>query len=570
MKQNESEHTLGQTNAADLDLLRILKEYALPLLVAKPVFTDSKITDFEIVFKNEAFSSQLNHICTDCKYYSEMKDNLSGLIDWFDLAVSASAGKTIEPIIYKSEATDRWLRVVIKSAAQGEVIFTLENITNEIATDMKLRDSMYRDFLTGLQNRAKFSEDIAAYIEKADTAHTQLGLLLIDIDNMKNLNDLRGYREGDALLRKAADLLRTFEKNGIACYRFGDDAFMVIMPNMPTLDSLANTTDAIFEALTAQNIPVSGGVAAYPENSGSADDLLRFADIAVHCAKKDGKGRFVFFKPDMQLLFIQKLNMQTKMNEAVYCESFHLEYQPQFDIKSGQLRGFEALIRWHDKELGNISPAVFIPVAEENGLILPISAWVLKTAFSALKKWQQDFNFDGLLSVNISPLHLKQPSFISELSTLLCAYDIKPESIELEITEGIMIDNMDETIAKLMRLKEMGFRISLDDFGTGYSSLSYLQTLPLTTLKIDKSFITNITAKDGVQANITDSIIKMVSKMGLETIAEGVEHPAQLALLKKLDCHIVQGFLRGKPMSEEHCRSYLSGDADALIVEKKE
>lgn len=568
MKQNESEQTSSQVNAADIDLLQILKDYALPLLIAKPVFTDSKLTDFEIVFKNASFSSQVDHTIGDDTRYSQFKDKLAGQIDWFNLAAEASAGKTIEPLIYKSDEANSWFRVVLKGTERGEVIVTLENITNEIACDIKLRDSVYRDFLTGLQNRAKFSEDISAYIARADKEHTQLGLLLIDIDNMKNLNDAQGYREGDALLHRAADLLRKFEKNGITGYRFGDDEFMVIIPNMPTLDSLANTADALFEAFTAQSISVSGGVAAYPANSGSAEDLLRFADIAVHCAKKDGKGRFVFFKPDMQLLFIQKLNMQTKMNEAVYGDAFHLEYQPQFDIKSGQLRGFEALIRWNDKELGNISPAVFIPVAEENGLILPISAWVLKTAFAALKKWQQDFHFNGLLSVNISPLHLKQPSFISEISTLMHTNGLEPQFVELEITEGIMIDNMDDAVSKLMRLRDMGFRISLDDFGTGYSSLSYLQALPLSTLKIDKSFINNITAKDGVQANITDSIIKMVSKMGLETIAEGVEHPAQLALLQKLDCHIVQGFLRGKPMSEANCRSYLGGDQDALITEK--
>ena len=171
-----------------------------------------------------------------------------------------------------------------------------------------------------------------------------------------------------------------------------------------------------------------------------------------------------------------------------------------------------------------------------------------------------------MLSVNISPTHLKQESFISDITTLIEQYKLDPHSIEIEITEGIMIDNMEDAVAKLKHLKQLGFRISLDDFGTGYSSLSYLQMLPLNTLKIDKSFINNITAQDGIQANITNSIIKMVSKMGLETIAEGVERPAQLEILKQFNCHIVQGFLRGKPMTAERCGKYLQGDRNALSI----
>ncbi len=285
----------------------------------------------------------------------------------------------------------------------------------------------------------------------------------------------------------------------------------------------------------------------------------------MHYAKKDGKKQFKFFEPEMQRIFIQKLNMQAKMTDAIMSSDFYLEYQPQFDIKTGDLRGFEALIRWRDKDVGVIGPATFIPMAEETGLILPIGTWVLNTAFSTLKKWQTDYNFEGIISINISPIQLKQPTFIQDIKDLLAKYELAPDKIEIEITEGIMIDNMNDAITKMNTLKEMGFRISLDDFGTGYSSLSYLQMLPLNTLKIDKSFINGITMSDGIQANITNSIIAMVSKMGLETIAEGVEKPEQLQILKDFNCHIVQGFLRGKPMSVESCQRYLAGDKSALI-----
>ena len=196
---------------------------------------------------------------------------------------------------------------------------------------------------------------------------------------------------------------------------------------------------------------------------------------------------------------------------------------------------------------------------------MPIGTWVLNTAFSTLKRWQTKFNFTGVISVNLSPIQLKQADILDELKNLLITYDLNPNFIEIEITEGIMIDNMDDAVSKLKMLKDMGFRVSLDDFGTGYSSLSYLQMLPLDTLKIDKSFINDITSKNGIQANITNSIISMVSNMGLTTIAEGVEQNSQLELLKKFNCNIIQGFLLGKPMSQERCEEYISGNKSALL-----
>ena len=419
--------------------------------------------------------------------------------------------------------------------------------------------------LTGLPNRLHFSEDFQPFIMKASFNCTKLGVLLLDLDNMKVINDSRGHAEGDEVLKKAAETLRQLEKGNIVNYRFGGDEFLIVIQNQSSLDSITNITDTIYESFLMQNISVSGGIAIYPDDSKDEDELVRFADIAMHQAKKDGKNQFEFFRTEMQRHFIQKLNIQNHMTQAVLQSNFTQVYQPQFDVRSGKLRGFEALIRWHDDELGEIPPSVFIPMAEECGLIIPIGIWVLNTAFKTLKKWQNDYKFTGIISVNLSPIQLKQPSIIYEIENLLTKYDLNPDAIEIEITEGIMIDNMDDAIAKMRELKKMGFKISLDDFGTGYSSLSYLQLLPLDTLKIDKSFINDLTSKDGIQANITNSIIMMVSNMGLDTIAEGVEHYDQYDLLKKFNCHIIQGFLWGKPMSQTRCEAYLSGDASALL-----
>lgn len=551
---------------AGLDFTDILNNYASPILIVKPVFKDSQIIDFEIVFKNATFVSQLNYSIDTCRYYSEFKDILTDKVDWLGLAIKAVNKETVNPVIYKSNLVNNWFRLQMQGIEGGFVIITVDNITNEITKDLELKDSIYHDLLTGLPNRAKFSEDITSYFMRAKDSGNLTALLLIDIDNMKNVNDLKGHVQGDETLKKSAEILGIFKRSNITSYRFGDDEFMAVIPNADTLDSLANITDAIFEAFDIHGISVSGGVTVYPEDSESEEDLLRFADIAVQYAKKNGKHKFEFFNSDMQRMFVQRLNMQAKISSAFLSKAFYLVYQPQFDVQTGALRGFEALTRWHDEELGNVSPVVFIPVAEETGLIVPISNWVLSTAFSTLKEWQSEYGFSGVLSVNISPTHLKQEAFISDITTLVEQYELAAHSIEIEITEGIMIDNMDDAVAKLKHLRQMGFRISLDDFGTGYSSLSYLQMLPLNTLKIDKSFINNITAQDGIQANITNSIIKMVSKMGLETIAEGVEHPEQLEILKQFNCHIVQGFLRGKPMPAERCGKYLNGDPNALSI----
>lgn len=382
---------------------------------------------------------------------------------------------------------------------------------------------------------------------------------------MKYINDSKGHSAGDKILIDAAKVLSQFKNSNIIAYKHGDDEFLVIIQNANAVDTIINSCDAIFEAFQLNNINVSCGLSVFPDDSKDENDLLRYSDIAVHCAKKQGKNQFQAFVPEMQKTFIQKLSIQNKMTQAVLESKFKQVYQPQFDVKSNTLRGFEALIRWHDEELGDIPPSVFIPMAEECGLIIPIGNWVINTAFSTLKQWQTKYDFKGIISINLSPIQLKQPSIIDDIKNCLDKYQLSPNFVEIEITEGIMIDSMEDAISKMKTLKDMGFKISLDDFGTGYSSLSYLQMLPLDTLKIDKSFINDITSKDGIQANITNSIIMMVSQMGLDTIAEGVEHDEQYELLKKFNCHIIQGFLCGKPMTEERCSAYLSGNHAALI-----
>ena len=547
------------------DFMSIMNSISSPLIVARPIILPQGQKDFELVFFNEAFSRTVSKTILKFHYFHEFKALLSTEVPWNDMADKAINKIPCEPVTYFSDLSNGWFRVQMKGMDGKYIVVNIENITKEREHSKKLLDTAYIDILTGLYNRNKFLDDIADLTAQAQFNGTKLGLLLIDIDNMKIINDYNGHTAGDEVLKKSAEILKRFSKNIIKAYRFGGDEFLLAIKNCSSMDSITNVCDTVFESFNSEQIKFSGGIAVYPDDSEEPEDLLRFTDIAMRRAKKDGKNRITNFKPEMQRVFIQKLNMQAKMSAALLNSDFYLVYQPQFDIKTGDLRGFEALMRWHDKELGDIGPAIFIPLAEETGMILEIGDWVLNTAFCTLKNWQQKYSFKGIMSINISPMQLKQPNFIENIRNLLIKYNLNPDTVEIEITEGIMIENMNEAIEELNSLKNIGLRISLDDFGTGYSSLSYLQVLPLNTLKIDKSFITGITEKNGIQANITNSIITMVTKMGLQTIAEGVEKNEQLQILKEFNCHIVQGFLRGKPMPEQNCAAYLGGKKSALI-----
>lgn len=542
----------------NLDFRLLINAFDTPTLIASQTILNQNISKYEILYANNQFFEYFPNGSKNFKYLSDF-ENINGYT-WKELSQRAFVSKNKVEEIFFSQEKKCLTTISFLYLDDKCIIITLKPHSD---SDKK---NDYIDELTKLPNRKSFSSDINNIIDYSTENNKKFALLLIDIDDIKSINSSQGFEAGDLLLVRVATILKRFEKNNIYTYRFGNDEFLIIIKDFDIIDSLATITDTIFEVLNYEGVSISGGISIFPDHSKAKDDLLKFANIAKNNAKKDGTNQFKVFNPDMQKAFIRKMLLQNKMTTAVLESAFSLYYQPQFNVKTSNLRGFEALIRWRDKELGDISPALFIPLAEETGLIIPIGTWVLNTAFSTLKKWQIKYNFKGIMSVNISPKQLKQHNFIDELQNLLVRYNLSPSSIELEITEGIMIENMDDTISKLKQIKDMGIRVSLDDFGTGYSSLSYLQMLPLDTLKIDKSFIRNITAKDGIQANITNSIINMVSKMGLDTIAEGVEKNDQLEILKKFDCNIIQGYLRGKPMPEFNCNAYLAGDNSALLT----
>lgn len=528
----------------------------MPVLVAKKIAGG----DYEIIYSNLACEKIFDGIKSE-KKLSLIK---AGSVDWLGLVKRTKAQEKIpgEELIFETEKTSYDIK--IKFTQNGMLTICLNDIGAKTFFNEQLRSALYMDKLTSLPNRLNFNKEFTNLSNECEKNGSRFALILFDLDNLNFINNARGHIEGDNTLVKSARIFRSFMKNQIQAFRFGDDEFAILADNLSNADSAITIADAVEESFIGAEIGISGGIAVFPDDSSSSDDLLNFADLALRNAKSQGKRRALRFTAEMQKAVLRKINYSSKMPVAFERMEFQLFFQPQFDIATNKLRGFEALLRWNESTLGRISPEDFIPIAEENGFITTLGTWVLDTAFKFQKKWQENFGYKGIMSVNISPIQLRENNFIDTLLDITKKHDVKPETIELEITESVFINEIEKTAEKLRAIKEMGFGISLDDFGTGYSSLRYLQTLPFTALKIDKSFVQSITEDDNFSAEITNAIISMVTKMGLDTIAEGVEKVDQLKILRTLNCKNAQGFLNGKPMDASHIELYLSGDESAL------
>jgi diguanylate cyclase (GGDEF)-like protein len=525
---------------------------------------------------------------------------LESTIPWLDFALTVfTDGRTRQQICY-SEILEKWLDISISKLDDRYVSVTIIDVTEQKQGELRLKEQnmrlsalsaelsasrnnlktklekieilnndleqlAYYDRLTGLPNRTRFQSLLSEDIGKAGRSGEKLAIAVIDIDNMKSLNDSQGHGAGDELLKQIAQRLSHFGESGIQAGRFGGDEFLLSIHNYEHDAALVHLSNSIQEILGEPYMifnaeiraSVSIGITTFPEDADNLADLLKYADIAVDDAKKRGKNTISLFHSVMQEKLLARLNMEKRMFLALEQSQFQVFYQPQYDVSTKKLRGFEALVRWFDPELGYVSPEKFIPLAEENRVIVALGDWILRTACETLRDWHLKLGFEGIISVNVSPVQLKSSSFLDDLQGILEACGIRPQMLEIEITEGVLIDDFESSVALLRKIKELGVGISLDDFGTGYSSLSYLQFLPLTTLKIDKSFIANITKDKSVEYDITDAIVHLVNKLGVDTIAEGVETDEQLEIIKRIQCKTIQGFLTGRPMPGKDCEGMI-------------
>ena len=591
---------------SDLDHKSIMDSLSLAIFVAIPVTDESgKMSDFRIEYANPQFLTLVHDVVRPGMFYSQVKSLINPEVPWFEIATQVMDTRYTISQTINSELTQKWLHITVNSIYNGGIVAVLQDVSAQHEVEIQLKQqnmrnaslteelsltrsgmrtklesiqtlnqqlqfAAYHDSMTNLKNRAWFERTIVRDIDTCTNEDKKIGIILLDLDNLKDINESGGHTEGDAIIRCMGKILRTFEDDRTTACRFAGDEFIIMRKNITSNEEMALLGYKLIHACNDEGIGVSGGITIFPDDSRVPSDLLKFADMAMVEVKKNGKNSIYFFQKIMEEKFLTKICIENKLNKALSDDLFMLYFQPQFDVASGKLRGFEALLRWHDDELGWIRPDQFIPLAEETQLVIPLGDWVMETAIKTLARWENDFGFEGIISVNVSPIQFKKDDFIYNLKTRIDKYKIKVEHLEIEITEGMFIDNVSDTVTKLNKIREMGIGISLDDFGTGYSSLRYLQILPLTTLKIDKSFISNINEANGVEANITESIVSLVSKMGLDTIAEGVETDSQLDMLKKFNCHNVQGFLKGKPMPVDLCERMLNGDKSAILTIKNE
>lgn len=438
-------------------------------------------------------------------------------------------------------------------------IVNIDNITKYKSQNEELAYMAYYDDLTGLYNRNYFVRLLGDFLHKAEDNNNIVSVLIIDIDDFRKVNDGLGILFGDEMVQIFGSFLKEFADENVIVAHLNSDVYC-----MAIYDPIGNrSVDYIHRAIQQRTrdpfrlsggqelkITVSVGVAEYPEAATSALELINCAEIVMFKSKDLGKNRIQYFNTPILQDFLQSVEMENHLKDAVFSKAFEMHYQPQFYAGNQRLRGVEALIRWQDAPGHYIPPSVFIPLAEKNGTIIPIGSWVVRESIRQYAVWREQYGTNFILSINISALEYRREDFVSQLIDVLNEYHVEPTMIELEITESVLIEDFQNVLEKLKVLKEYGIRISLDDFGTGFSSLSYLKNLPIDTLKIDKSFIDTVLS-DSATRIITENIVDMVKALGFESIAEGVEQEQQYDYLHAIGCDVIQGFYFGKPQPPE-------------------
>lgn len=472
-----------------------------------------------------------------------------------------------EPRLFELDASPFWERDGILMG----IIETSKDITDRLATEQQLRDNQARlshlaqhDVLTGLPNRLLFHDRLEHAMHKAHRNKHLVAILFLDLDRFKNINDGLGHDVGDGMLKEVSKRLQQAMREDDTVARLGGDEFVIILEELTDPGSAAGVAAKCLTTLSRRMVingieifpTVSIGISLFPEDSTSVDGLMKCADTAMYRAKDAGRNSFQFYTRDMNDQTIKLLLLEGSLRHAISENQLCLYYQPKIDLENNRLIGMEALIRWNHPEKGLISPADFIPLAEDTGMIIPIGEWVIQEACRQIKAWQMR-GFDQLhVAVNISARHFN-PMILETITRTLAENDLEPRFLELEITESVLMNNADSAVQILMQLREMGISLAIDDFGTGYSSLSYLKRFPIASLKIDRSFVMDMT-EDSNDAAIVSSIVALAKNMDLQVTAEGIETSRQLEVIKRLGCDYGQGYLLGRPApAEEFEQHYL-------------
>jgi len=435
----------------------------------------------------------------------------------------------------------------------------------------QLRHRAFYDSLTGLPNRALFLDRIAHAVARSERLHQELAVLFVDLDRFKVVNDSLGHAAGDELLVQVSNRLRGCLRESDTLARLGGDEFTVLLEGASAISDAANAAERILLALREPFVidgqetfaSASIGIAGGPVGRQQSRDLLREADIALYRAKADGRGRYIVYDPRMRQTPGEYVHLETDLHRAIERGELRVHYQPIFSLRSSDVVGMEALLRWQHPEKGMISPLQFIPLAEDTGLIVPIGKWVLNEACRQLAEWRAEKVASGTLfvSVNLSARQLQDADLLGDVAETLRLSGIEPHTLQLEITESVVMQDPEAMVAKLEALKSLGIKLAVDDFGTGYSSLAYLKRFPIDSLKIDRAFVTGV-ANAGQDSAIVKTVVGLARALGLKTTAEGIEERSQWDRLEQLGCDAGQGFLFSRPLQPGAVRDLLRGRHD--------
>ncbi|MBT8441382.1 MAG: EAL domain-containing protein [Gammaproteobacteria bacterium] len=468
------------------------------------------------------------------------------------------------------------------------VLAIVRDITDRKEAEEKVHHLAYHDNLTGLPNRQHFSNRLRRAIRDARKNGQMLATLYIDLDRFKRINDTLGHRVGDALLKAVAKRLDHCVRTDDAVARvehpdeyeprlarLGGDEFVVVIEEIDDeaqVDVVANRIrDSLLAPFKYEGhqfvVTPSIGIALYPRDGKKIDDLLMHADMAMYEAKASGRNNYRFYSEAMNLRSVERLDLENDLQNAIRDKAFQIHYQPKIDLRTSRIVGVEALLRWKHSERGWVSPAQFIPIAEETGLIVELGEWVVRQICAQICAWDRKGIDDISVAVNVSSGQFCREELLESVLRIVWETGIRPQSLELEITESMLMRNVDETKAALYAFKDAGLRISVDDFGTGYSSLNYLKQFPLDSLKIDRSFVQDL-HRDRDDAAICAAILAMAKELDLSVVAEGVEIEEQLDFLRRHNCDQVQGFLFSKPLAaSEFERFYSAALSEQLLLE---
>jgi len=475
--------------------------------------------------------------------------------------VQADQAERVRVEIAKSKAEE-----AKSHADELQLLLKKEELTNEALLQSKdaLEHAAFHDFLTDLPNRAYLVERLNLLMEIGIEISHKYFVLFLDLNRFKNINDSLGHTVGDRLLKLVGKRLVRILRKEDTIARLGGDEFAIILNDLSSIEQAREIAGKIYEKLSRPYLvqgnqiflDLNVGIAPLDADHKSPEDILRDADIAMHDAKEKGSGVAVFSKK-LRSRFLEKISLEGDMRFAIERGEMSMHYQPLICLRDGKLIGFEALLRWQHPTRGFISPAEFVPIAEDSGLIIPITQWILRETCLQLAEWQNLLLHDRLIvSVNISCKHFAAGGLVKDVVKALTVSKLSPASLKLEITESTAMENAAQTIEVLQKLKKIGIQISMDDFGTGYSSLSYLHWLPIDFLKIDRSFVYSV-GERGENSEILQTIVSLAKNLKMRVIAEGIETENQLSLLQNLGCDYGQGFLMSKPLPKDEMEKML-------------